>query len=610
MAWLGEQWRRLSLLLKREQLDRELREEIALHRELRAEKLQEQGLSMDEAAAQAQRRMGNVLLLREQTRDAGGWPWLEALGQGLLDLRYGLRACGKNPGFTFVIVISLAVGIGANTVVFSILDALLLKPLPYPQAERLVNVWVRSGPDGAEAGLSLRHYFDIRQRTEVFQETGVALNGTSTLTGAGQPEMIEGLSVSSGFLRLLGAKPLFGRLILPEDDGPGKPTVAVLTYGLCNRLFGGSSNVVGKSIILNGVQHTVIGVLLPDIPINQEIIPQSGIANVEILLSLPLPADAAQNTRYGYYSNFHVMVRLKRDVSLRQAQAAADTLSGRMRQAERLGDAFRLALVPLLEQVVAGNIRSTMLALIISVSLVLLIACVNVASLLLFRAAGRRKEIAIRTALGARGARLVRQLLTESTLLGVLGGAAGLALAAFGLYVMRAINPGNIPRLDAITVDNRVLAFTFGISILTGLLFGLAPALRASDIDLSLTLKAGEWTARRSGLRPSRRGLRGLLVICELAFSLMLLTSAGLLIRSFVRLQEVSPGFNADHVVSLRLRLSGPKYYNIGTAPATYNRMLSGIETLPGVKARGAVSVLPFAPEQSIGSLEVEGYPR
>jgi len=325
---------------------------------------------------------------------------------------------------------------------------------------------------------------------------------------------------------------------------------------------------------------------------------------VEIVLSLPLPADAVRDNRYGYYSTFNVMARLKSGASLSQAQADLDVIAARIRESDRRHATFAINVVPLREQV-TGNAKRAVMVLLGSVALALLIACANVANLLLSRAAGRQKEIAVRTALGAGGFRLVRQLLTESMLLGVLGGAAGLAIAAWSLHIVGTINPGNIPRLDAIGVDGRVLAFTFGMSILTGFVFGLAPALRASSIDLNSALKSGNRASRGvGGLYISHHRLRGLLVTSELAFSLMLLIGAGLLIRSFVRLQNVHPGFSPDHVLSL----SGPKYYNLSRVAPAYQEMLARIGNLPGVKARGAVSTLPLASTLSFGRLDVEDY--
>jgi predicted permease len=525
----------------------------------------------------------------------------------LQDLRYAGRMLRKNPGLTAVIILSLAIGIGANTALFSVAGTLLLRPLPYPQPDRLAILWLRSPGIGIPQDWpSPGQYIDIQTQNHVFEETAIAIGNTFTLLGRQQPERVEGIRTSSGMFHLLGARPLLGRLLGPQDDKPGGPGVAVLSYGLWKRLFGADPRVVGRSLNLNGKEVTVAGVLSPEFLLNHEVMPTvGGIDKAEILLPLPLGADAVKNRGD---ENYNIMARVKPGISMRQAQSDIDVIATRIREIDKRDRTFTISVVPLLDQVV-GDVRRAVLVLLGSVSLVLLIACANVANLLLSRATGRQKEVAIRTALGAGWTRLVRQLLTESVLLGILGGTAGLLIAWWSLYVLRTINPGNIPRIEAIGIDGGVLAFTFGVSILTGILFGVAPAVRAARVDLNTGLKAGGRASQGAGgFNTSRHRLRSLLVVSELALSLMLLIGAGLLIRSFLRLQSVPPGFNPDHVISARLSVNGPKYRADKAVAQFYQALGERLARLPGVKSQGAVSALPFTASVGWGGIQVEGY--
>ena len=523
------------------------------------------------------------------------------------DIRYALRMLRKNPSLSAIIILSLAIGIGANTALFSVAGTLLLRPLPYPQPDRLAILWLRSPGIGIPQDWpSPGEYIDIQTQNHVFEETAIAIGNNFTLLGRPQPERIEGIRTSSGMLHLLGARPLLGRLLGPQDDKPGGAGVAVLSYGLWKRLFAADPQAIGRSLNLSGNQVTVVGVLRPEFLLNHEVMPTvNGIDKAEILLPLPLGADAVKNRGD---ENYNIMARVKPGVSMRQAQSDIDVIATRIREIDKRDRTFTVSVVPLLDQVV-GDVRRAVLVLSGSVSLVLLIACANVANLLLSRATGRQKEVAIRTALGAGWTRLVRQLLTESILLGILGGAAGLLVAWWSLYVLRTINPGNIPRIEAIGIDGGVLAFTFGVSILTGILFGVAPAVRAARVDLNTGLKAGGRASQGAGgFNTARHRLRSLLVVSELALSLMLLIGAGLLIRSFLRLQSVPPGFNSDHVISARLSVNGPKYRADKAVAQFYQALGERIARLPGVKSQGAVSALPFTSSVGWGGIQVEGY--
>lgn len=525
----------------------------------------------------------------------------------LQDFRYALRMLRKNAGLTVVIVLSLAIGIGANSAIFSVVDALLLRPLPYPQPERLAAIWLHSPGIGIFRDWpSPGQYIDIQNENHSFEEMAIAQLRTMTLTGLDQPERVDGIRTSFTLLHMLGAKPLRGRLLLPEEDKPGKPQVAILSYRLWRRLFSSDPQIVGKSITLNGDPYSVAGVLGPEFSLNTEAMPSEGpMDKVDVFLPLPLGADAAQ--RRGD-ENYNVMVRLKPGVSVPQAQADIDVIAGRIREKDKRDRTFGMTVVGLQDQVV-GDVRRALLVLLGSVGLVLLIACFNVANLLLTRAAGREKEIAIRTALGASGPRIVRQLLTESVLLAVIGGAAGLVIAQWALYMVRTLNPGNIPRLEDIAINGAVLAFTLGISLATGVLFGLAPAWRALRVDLNTSLKSGGRSGQSdSGLRLARHRLRGLLVVSELALSLMLLVGAGLLIRSFVRLQGVPPGFTTDHVLSMQVAANGPNYRQDKAVVQFYKEIGDRVAHLPGVKTEGLVSTLPLTGSVGWGSIHVEGY--
>jgi predicted permease len=532
------------------------------------------------------------------------------------DIRYALRTLRRSAGVTVVIIASLAIGIGANTAIFSVVNALLLKPLPYPDPDRLAVLWLRSpGINIPQDWPSPGQYIDIRSENRSFEEMSISQGRSGTLLGLDQPQRIEALLTSSSLFHLLGAKPLHGRLLLPEEDQPGKAPVVILSHGFWKRTFGGDPNVVGRSLTLNGIlagvgdaknQFEVVGVLEPDFLLNDEIMATvASIRQMDVFLPLPLGADAVN--RRGD-ENFNLMARLKPGVTMAQAKADVSAIAARIREKDKRDRTFTIDVVPLLDSVV-GDVRRSVLVLLGSVTLVLLIACANVANLLLTRASGRQKEVAVRTALGASWQRLVRQLLTESLLLGLLGGAAGLLIARAALYVVRAINPGNIPRLDAIALDGTVLAFTFGVSILTGLVFGLAPALRAARVDLNTSLKAGgRSTHGEGGFGSSRLRLRSLLVVTEVAVSLMLLIGAGLLVRSFVRLQNVSPGFDPEGVVSLRLGVSARQFPDRDAVVAYYREFGERIANVPGVTARGAVSSLPFTSSVGWGSISVEGW--
>jgi predicted permease len=537
------------------------------------------------------------------------------------DIRYAFRTFRRAPGLTFLIVVSLAIGIGATSAIFSVVNALLLKPLPYPDPERLAVLWLRSpGINIPQDWPSPGQYMDVKNENRSFSELSISQGGSGALIGRGgeapfpEPQRVEALRTSSNLFHMLGAKAVYGRLLLPDEDSPGKPPVVVLSNRFWKRVLNADPHIVGKTIVLNGfstrtdtiTQFQVVGVLSPDFLLNAEIMPTvASTQQMDLFLPLPLGADAVN--RRGD-ENYNIMARLKPGVTMARARTDVAAIAARIREKDKRDRTFTIDVVPLVESVV-GNVRVTLLVVMGSVALVLLIACTNVAGLLLTRATARQKEVAVRVALGARWQRLVRQLLTETTLLGLMGGVAGLLVALLALQVVRAINPGNIPRIDAITLDGTVLAFSFSVSVLAGMLFGLAPALRAARVDLISVLKAGgRNTQGDAGLGFSRRRLRSFLVAGEVAISLVLLVGAGLLIRSFVRLQNVSPGFDPSGVVSMRLGSTARRFETRDAAVAYYATFAEQLDHVPGVTSRGAVSALPFTSSVGWGVIHVEGW--
>jgi predicted permease len=524
----------------------------------------------------------------------------------LQDLRYAARALLQNRGFTAVAVVALALGIGANTAIFTVVNAVLLRPLPYPESERLVALWNRFPLQHIDRDwLSPGQYLAVRAEARSFEEVAVALGGSFNLTGSGEPERIEGLRVSASFLPMLGASPALGRVFGPEEDQPGAPPVALIGNGLWRRHFGADANVTGATIYLDGQPYTVVGVLPPGFSVDSDVLPTvAGIDRADVVLPVRFAADAHDD--HGR-QNYNVLARLRPAVTVAQAQAEVDAIAARLMQVDPsaypAASGFAVGVAPLLDQTV-GDVRPALLVLLGAVGLVLLIACANVANLLLARGATRRKEVAVRAALGAGRSRLVRQFLTESVLLGLLAGVAGLALAGWSVEALRLIGPENLPRLAEVELDGRVFAFTTILAVATGLIFGVAPALRASRADLGEVLKEAAAGAT-SG--PQGRRLRGVLVVSEIALALVLLAGAGLLIRSFASLQEVDPGFSAAGVLSFHVGLPAAQYLEDRRAPF-FRELGERLAGMPGVEGVGAVSSLPLSGTASWGGIHVEGY--
>jgi putative ABC transport system permease protein len=515
------------------------------------------------------------------------------------DLRQGLRMLAHSPGFTIVAVLTLALGIGANTAIFSIVNAVLLRPLAYKDSRSLVNIWGKFEKDGIPQNwISEPEYWDLLDHNESFSQIAAyALGGRANLTRAdAQPVQVSTGNATAGVLPLLGIAPVLGRTFGADEDQPGHSHYALLSYALWQSQFGADPNIVTKSIQLDGETYSVVGVL-----------PKQFSLGGKQDLWTPLGLDRVRPGGRGSHY-LHVIARLKPGVDFAQGSASLTRFADDLRRAYpgNYGHGpeknFDMYMVPVKEQLVR-KLRPALFVLLGAVAFVLLIACANVANLLLARASAREKELAIRVALGAGRARLVRQLLTESLILGLAGGFIGLALAYWGVDALRTLAPANTPRMDEVQIDPLVLAFTFGISLLTGLFFGLAPAWHVARTDLRETLnEAGRGTSAAGGTLH----LRSWLVVSELALAVLLLVGAGLLIRSFSRLLDVSPGFQTQHLLTMELSLPEKTYPDGAPVQKFYTQLVASMKTVPGIQAAGAVSQMPLDDSYSSGSVFFE----
>ncbi len=496
------------------------------------------------------------------------------------DIRYGARMLRKNPGFTLIAVMTLALGIGANTAIFSVVYGVLLRPLPFPQSGRLVALSERS-PNFPTVSIAYPNFVDWQKQQMVFDHVGIYQRASMNLTGEADPLRLQGALISSGAFNALGVQPIAGRFFNEEDDKPGAANVTVISYGLWQKRFGGQSDIVNKSISLNGEPATVVGVM-----------PQSFSfpASVDLWASLgPQLGNLGLHIQdRGYHSGWFGVARLKQGVTLAQAAAGMQVVAERLEREYPENKNQRVRIDPLINNYVRG-VRRAMLMLVGAVGLVLLIACANIANLMLTRATARQKEMAVRAALGAGKTRIVRQLLSESVLLALLGGAGGLVLARLGLPLILALAKDSIPRAEAVSLDTTVLFFTVVAATITGILFGLVPAWQASRVDLQTTLRK---TAR--GATSGRARMREALVIVEFALTLVLLVGAGLLLRSFQHLQQVNPGFNGERVLSLRFDLPERKYTTENSRSHFYQALMEKVRPLPGVVTVGVASRIPL----------------
>ncbi|HKV39218.1 MAG TPA: ABC transporter permease, partial [Blastocatellia bacterium] len=512
----------------------------------------------------------------------------------LYDIRFAKRMLFTRLSVTAVIVLALALGIGASTAIFSVVNGILLRPLSYSNADRLVMIWMDNRRLGVDQDWhSYPAYVDYRDQNHTFQQVAAFNDNRSfNLTGSGDPERILGVWSTSNLFQVLGVQPLIGRTFTPEEEEQGKDRVVIISYGLWQRRFGADRTILGRQINMSGSGRTVIGVMPPGFSFPGK--------DSEMWAPLaPNPGAKTNRTAFG----LKAIGRLRPGVRIEQARSDLETIAKRIEQQYPFLAGYGVNLVSLHDQV-AGKIRPALLILLAAVGFVLLIACANVANLLLARSAAREREIAIRTALGAARWRLIRQLLTESLLLSLVGGAAGVALAVWGLNLLVAISPADTPRLDQVRVDGRVLLFSLIVSLLTGLLFGLAPALHASRADLNESLKEGGRSAS-AGIRANR--MRGVLVVSEVALSLMLLVGAGLMIRSFQRLRQVDLGFNPDRLLTMKLRIAGSKYSEGPQLSAFYDKVLQRIRALPGVQSAGAISDIFLSSTPRSSNFTIEG---
>ena len=521
------------------------------------------------------------------------------MGNLTQDVKYGVRMLAKAPEFTAVAVLTLALGIGANTAIFSVVNAVLLRPLAYKDSASLVNIWGRFEKQGIPQNwISEPEYWDLLDRNESFSQIAAyALGGSANLTRAdARPVQVSSASATAGVLPLLGVTPLLGRSFSADEDQPGHSHFVLLSYALWQSQFGGDPGITAKSIQLDGETYAVVGVL-----------PKQFSLGGKQDLWIPLGLNRAiPQGRGGHY--LHVIARLKPGVDAAQASAALTRFADDLRRTypgsygQGPEKDFGMYMVPVKEQLVS-KLRPALLVLLGAVAFVLLIACANVANLLLAHASSREKELAIRAALGAGRARLVRQMLTESLILALAGGVLGLVLAYWGVGALRALVPANTPRMDEVHLDPLVLAFTFGVSLLTGLVFGLAPAWHIARTDLRETLnEAGRGTSAAGG---SRR-LRAVLVVSELALAVLLLVGAGLLIRSFSRLLEVSPGFQTQHLVTLELSLPEKTYPDGAPVQNFFAQLMTRVKAVPGIQSAGAVSQMPLSDNYTSGSVFFE----
>ncbi len=574
--------RRVHSLLHRSSADAELQREIEIHVQQLTKEAIAAGMTESEARATALQEFGPIEQIKEKCRETRRVSWIQDFAQ---DLRYGVRMLRESPGFTAVAVLTLALGIGANTAIFSIVDAVLLRALPYPDPNQLVLMFdVPLKQPDALSGISYRDFTDCRGQNRMFTEMAGNAFHDLTLTGAGEPTIVNTADVTPEIFPLLNAKPLAGRTLLPEDGKQGAAPVAVLGENLWRSRFGSNPALIGQSIALDMRSFTVVGVLpasfrYPDGAPRQDV----WISVVQDPLFGPLTSQPGVRL-------LGVMGRLKPGVSVAQAQAEMNTLSARLAKEFPAEDSGLAIQIKPYRQVVVGNVKSALLILLSAVGLVLLIACANIANLLLSRATSRGREIAVRIALGAGRARIVRQLLTENALLGLIGGVAGVLLAAWGVWSLQSFLPSDLVRISSIHVGGSVLAFALLLSLAAALAFGLAPALLATPSNLQTNIKeGGERTGQRGG-----QLVRSFLAIAEISLAMVLLVAGGLLIRSFALVTSVNPGFDPTNVTEAEVSLPQFQYSTPQQWTAFSNELLARLHAQPGLQDSALAAPLPM----------------
>jgi len=582
---------RLRGLLRRERLDREVDEELRSHLEMRAADNLAAGMSPEAARFDAQKRFGNTTLLKEDTRAVDIIGWLDECAR---DFRYALRMLQRSPGFTAVAVLTLALGIGANTAIFSVINSVLLSPLPYHDPGGLVMVWEsNSQHPNPHNTVSPPNFLDWQSRSTVFSSMAYIADVRNNLTGNGEPEEVVVQAVSANFFSLLGVNPILGPGFTTENGQAGHDNVVILDYGLWKERFAGDPAIVGKSILLNGKPQTVVGVA----PQNFNwFIKDSSLTGAKPRIWSPFvfPQSFHDHKQIGRFLT--VAARLKPGVTYSQAQAEMSAIAAQLEHEHPDFDGhWSVNIVPLRDQI-SGQLRPALLILFGAVAFVLLIACANVSSLLLARAASREREMAVRTAIGASRWRIARQLLMESLLLALIGGGIGVTLTVVGTNALLAASPRNLLDLSSVSIDLRLLTFATGATLLAGLLFGFLPSYMSAHSQIAQTLREGgrgSSPGKRSGLA------RSAFVVVQLSLALVLLTGSGLLVRSFVRLVGVNPGFDTGHLLTFKVTLPRSKYATDPLRMAFFRQLLARIGTVPGVRSATMES---FPPLMGLGS--------
>jgi putative ABC transport system permease protein len=597
-AWITSLASRTRTWLSPRAVDQDFASELDSHLAMLIDENIRRGMPPEEARRAARIKLGGVTQLKETNRELHSLPVIETF---LQDARYAIRMLRKNPGFTAVAVLTLALGIGANTAIFSVVYAVLLKPLPYANPNQLVSAFQANIQEGVpEDGTSYPNFEEWRAQNHVFSDLSTINFHQLTLTGSGEPSVVNTCVVTPQHFALLDVKPLQGRIFYPDDGKQGAAPVVILSENLWRGTLGADPKIVGSSITLDKRPFTVVGIMpaafrSPFINSTQDV----WIALVQD------PLFGSWMARRGGHW-LPVFGRLKPGVSLAQAQAEMDTISERLASefpAENKGWTVRL--VPMQKEIV-GDVRTALLVLLGAVGLVLLIACANIANLLLTRATSRSKEIAVRTALGAGRSRIIRQLLSETAVLGLFGGVVGIALAYWGVRALSSLLPDNLPQLNAIRVDNLVLIFALALSAIASVAFGLVPALFASKSDIQASLREG---SSRSGESGNRRRARSFLAAAEIALALVLLVAAGLLLRSFSKLTSVSPGFDAQHIVKAEVSLPQFQYSKPEQWTAFSDQLLAGIQAQPGLQDSAIAIPVPIADGFINLGFEIVGVP-
>jgi putative ABC transport system permease protein len=573
---LNELKTKLRALLRKSEIERELDEELRYHVERQTEQNIRLGMSPGEAQQAALKSFGGVEQAKERSRDARGVRWLEDLWQ---DLRYGARMLVKNPGFTLVAMITLALGIGANTAIFSLVEALLLRPLPYAEPDRLVML-SEKGRNGWRNHIPYPNFSDWRERAQSFEGMASIRNQSFNLTGVDKPVSLRGRTVNWNFFHLLGVQPQLGRLFVDEDDRRGAARTALLSDGLWKAQFGGDPGVIGRRLMLDGEPYEAIGVL----PLGFEYF-QTDDLYVPIGPFLKPDGLLQRGVSMGLYA----LARLKPGVTVEQASSELAVIAAQLEREYPADNKDRDAMAEPLQDVMSEGVRQSLWVLLGAVGFILLIACVNVANLLLVRAADRQKEMALRLALGAGRRRIVRQLLSESLLIALLGGAFGALLGRWMLEGLLSLAPGNIPQLNRVSLNMTVLLFTLGVSALTSALCGLLPALHAARTDLHTTLKEGG----RATAGAARNLTRKTLLVVEVSLALVLLVGAGLLVRSMAQLMRIDPGFHTENLLTMRLNLRSSAY-TVPRRLTFYDDCLTRLAALPGVQGAAITRSLPI----------------